>query len=74
MVRVAENASRRERTLEALSRAVNRRKAALRKLAAGRPAAVDERHARKLLKQAQRRKRKLEGDIARHAGRKPESA
>jgi len=56
--------------VEALSRAINRRKAALQRLKKGeRPGIVSERYLRKLLKQAQRRKRKLLLDKARRAGK-----
>ena len=56
--------------LEKLSRALNRRKGALEKLRNGRPSAVNEKRLKKLLKQAQRRKRKIEADLARRAGGK----
>ena len=54
--------------IQKLSRAVNRRKDALQKLSSGAPSAVGERRLRKLTKQAQRRKRKIELDLARRAG------
>ena len=65
---MAETSSKVEDGLERLSRAVNRRRGALKKLSSGAPSAVDERRLRKLVKQAQRRKRKIEGDLARRAG------
>jgi hypothetical protein len=52
--------------LDAVSRAVNRRKTAMSKLKKGeKPGTIDERRLRKLLKQAQRRKKKLTVDQAR---------
>ena len=60
--------------LEKVSRAANRRKGALDKLKAGRPSAVDERNLRKLVKQAQRRKKKFAAELERHAVKKPSAA
>ena len=68
---MSETSTRAAKKLETLSRAVNRRKGALQKLRGGRPSAVGERQLRKLVKQAQRRKRKLEKDLDRHAVKKP---
>lgn len=60
--------------LEKVSRAANRRKGALDKLKAGRPSAVGERQLRKLVKQAQRRKKKFAAELERHAVKKPSAA
>ncbi|MHC5054065.1 MAG: hypothetical protein ACYTKD_05030 [Planctomycetota bacterium] len=68
---MSETSTRAAKKLETLSRAVNRRRGALQKLRGGRPSGVDERHLRKLVKQAQRRKKKLEKDLERHAVKKP---
>jgi hypothetical protein len=62
-------------TVDALSRAVNRRKTAMQKLKKGeKPGTIGERRLRKLLKQAQRRKRKALVDQARRAKPKGEEA
>lgn len=59
-----------DKEIEALSRAINRRKAALARLAKGeRPGTLSERRLRKLLKQVQRRKRKILLDRARKAAK-----
>ncbi|MHC4250704.1 MAG: hypothetical protein ACYS9X_16375 [Planctomycetota bacterium] len=68
---MSETSTKAEKKLETLSRAVNRRRDALQKLRGGRPSAVSERQLRKLVKQAQRRKSKLEKDLGRHAVKKP---
>jgi hypothetical protein len=60
--------------IEKLTRAVNRRKQALGKLKAGGPSGVSERSCSKLLRRAQRRKRKFLADQARRAGKKPAEA
>ena len=68
---MGESDTRAAKRLVTVSRAVNRRKSALQKLRGGRPSAVGERQLRKLVKQAQRRKKKLEKDLERHAVKKP---
>jgi hypothetical protein len=61
--------------IDALSRAVNRRKTAMQKLKKGeKPGTIEERRLRKLLKQAQRRKRKALTDKARREKPKGEEA
>jgi len=67
---MAETSTKTGKKLKTVSTAVNRRKGALQKLRNGRPSAVDERHLRKLIKQAQRRKKKLEKNVERHAVKK----
>ena len=67
---MAGTSTRTEEKLKAVSTAVNRRKGALQKLKSGRPSAVGERQLRRLIKQAQRRKKKLEKSIERHAVKK----
>jgi len=67
---MAETITKPEKKLKTVSTAANRRKGALQKLKGGRPSAVDERHLRRLIKQAQRRKKKLEKSIERHAVKK----
>ena len=71
---MGESSIRPVKKLETFSRAVNRRKGALQKLRGGSASAVDERQLRKLVKQAQRRMRKLEKDLGRHAVKKPGEA
>ena len=71
---MAETITKVEKKLKTVSTAVNRRKGALQKLKSGRPSAVDERHLRRLIKQAQRRKKKLEKSVERHAVKKPSVA
>ncbi len=68
---MGETITRMAKKLEKTSRAANRRKDALKKLRNGRPSAVGERQLRKLVKQAQRRKKKFEKDLERHAVKKP---
>jgi len=67
---MAETSTKAEKKLKTITTAVNRRKGALQKLRNGRPSAVDERHLRRLIKQAQRKKKKLEKSIGRHAVKK----
>ncbi len=67
---MAETGTRMEKKLATVTRAANRRKGALAKIRNGRPSAVSERALRKLVKQAQRRKRKFAKDLERHAVKK----
>ena len=67
---MGESGTKAAKKLATLSRAANRRKDALRRLRGGSAGAVGERRLRKLVKQAQRRKRKIEKDLVRHAGKK----
>ena len=68
---MAEAGTRPEKKLAKVTTAANRRKGALQKLRNGRPSAVSEQALRKLVKQAQRRKRKFAKDLERHAVKKP---
>lgn len=70
MLGMAEQNTATDKAIELLTRAINRRKAALERLKKGeKPGTIDERRLRKLLKQAQRRKRKLLLDRARKAAK-----
>ncbi len=68
---MAKTASTLDAKVAELTTAVNRRKQAIEKIGAGKSSAVDVRHVRKLLKQAQRRRRKLVAEQARRGVAKP---
>ena len=68
---MAETDTKMEKKLATASRAANRRKGALEKIHNGRPSVVSEKHLRKLVKQAQRRKNKFAKELERHAVKKP---
>jgi hypothetical protein len=68
---MAETGTKTEKKLATATRAANRRKGALEKIHNGRPSVVSEKHLRKLVKQAQRRKTKFAKELERHAVKKP---
>jgi hypothetical protein len=68
---MAETSTKMEKKLATVTKAANRRKGALEKLRNGRPSAVNEQALRKLVKQAQRRKKKFAKELERHAVKKP---
>ncbi len=71
---MAETGTKMEKKLATVTRAANRRKGALKKIHNGRSSVVSEKHLRKLVKQAQRRKNKFAKDLERHAVKKPGGA